>query len=107
MPEGFCQIVFHTKFEVTNEKLEMAIFIFDHSRSRVPSRACDNQGPQFMEIGRRYWFGERQLARENWGDSDLVGLNVDVGGDNRASGIIDTLALVNRSEVQSVRAKQS
>ena len=96
-----------TELKATDEKLEVTIFIFNHRCPWIPPRTCNDQRPQFMEVSGRYGLGECKLAGENWGYADFIGFNVDVGGDNRASGVIDTLALVKRSEEQSVRAKQS
>lgn len=80
-------------YQGTDKILKTAIFVLDHRGTRVSARAGDNKLPQFMEIRRRYGLRERQFTRENRWYSDFVWFDVDVGGYDRPSGVVDTFAL--------------
>lgn len=53
----------------------------------------DDELPQFVEVRRGDGLRESELAREDRGYPDFVGLDVDVRGDDRARSVVDTLAL--------------
>ncbi len=67
---------------MTDEILESSIFVFDHRGARVSIGTGNDQGSELVEVGRSHRFGESQFASKDWGYSDLIGLNIDVGGDN-------------------------
>lgn len=71
----------------------MSIFKLDHGGTGVTTGACDNQLPQFVEIVRRNGLRECQFARKDRWDTYLIGLDVDVRGNDGTGGVIDTFAL--------------
>ena len=80
----------------------MTIFVLHHGRTRVTVGTGDDQIPHFVEVRRRDWLGEGQLAREDWRNADFIWFDVHIGRDNRASRVVDTLSLgkeERRSEI--------
>ena len=71
----------------------MSIFELNHCGTGVTTGACDNQLPQFVEIIRGNGLRERQFARKDRWDTNLIGLDIDVRGNDRTGGVIDTFAL--------------
>jgi hypothetical protein len=80
----------------------MPIFVFNHCSPRISTRPGNDQIPQLMEVRRCHRLGESELASEDRRDSNFIGLDIDVGGDNRTSRIIDTLSLIKQSEMSGV-----
>ena len=70
-------------------------------------RTRDNQRPHFVEVRGGHRFRKGQLASEHGRDTDLVRFDVDIGGNNRASGVVDTLALIKPSDTSGVGATVS
>lgn len=56
-------------------------------------RASDDKLPHFMEVCGSDRFGESKFPGKNRRDTNLVGFNVHVGGDNGTSGIVYTFTL--------------
>lgn len=54
----------------------------------------DDELPHLSHVELRHWFRVRELLGEHWRNSNLVGLNVDVGGDDGSSGIVDSFTLL-------------
>lgn len=57
-------------------------------------RSIDDELSHEVDIVSGDGFGERELASEDGWDSNLVRLDVDVGGDDGTGGVVDTLALL-------------
>jgi hypothetical protein len=60
-------------------------------------RAVDDELTQLVYVLRSDRFGVREFLGEDGRDADLIGLDVDVGGDDGSSGVVDTLALRSTS----------
>jgi hypothetical protein len=54
----------------------------------------DDELPHLSHIELGHWFRVSELLGEYWRNSNLIGLNVDVGGDDGSSGIVDSFTLL-------------
>ena len=77
----------------TNEGDLSSIRVDDHRSSRVDLGTVDDGLPHesVVVVGDR--LGEGELSSEDWRDSDLVRLEVDVWRDDRTSSVVDSLSL--------------
>ena len=75
------------------ERDEVAVLHLDEGGARVLVRPVDDGLLQLLVVVRRDGLRERELARKDGRHADLVCLDVDVGRDDGASGIVDALAL--------------
>ena len=80
-----------------NQELQVSVLVLDHRSAGVAARARDHQSPHLMEVGRCHWLWERELACKDRRNANLIGLNVDIGGDYRPGGVVNTLALIDWS----------
>lgn len=78
----------------THQTEQMTILHLDEARSRVDMRSIDDELAHEVDVVGGDGFGEGELASEDGRDSNLVSLDVDVGGDDRTGGVVDSLALL-------------
>jgi hypothetical protein len=55
------------------------ILVLDHGGTRVSSWAVDDELTHFVDVGSGDWLGVGELPGKDWRDTNLVGLNVDIG----------------------------
>ena len=77
----------------TNERDLSSIRVNDHRSSRVDLGSVDDGLPHesVVVVGDR--LGESELSSEDWRNSNLVRLEVDVWRDDRTSSVVDSLSL--------------
>ena len=71
----------------------MPVFVLDHCGAGVTASASDHVLPQLVDVVRGNGLRERQFACKHRGNTNFVGFNVDVRGDDRTSSVVDTFAL--------------
>lgn len=81
---------------MTDKELQVSVFVLHHRGTGIATRTRDHQSPHLVKVRRDHRLRECKLAREDWRDTNLIGFDVDVGGDNRTCSVVDTLALVKR-----------
>ena len=78
----------------TTHKIDLrAILVFDDGSAGVDLGTVDNQLAHLVKVGRRDGFRERELARKDGRDTNLVRFDIDVGRDDRARSIVYSLSL--------------
>ena len=71
----------------------MPILVLDHCGARIPTSPRDHALPQLAKVIRSDRFREGELAGEDRRNANLAGFNVDIRGDNRSRGVVDSFAL--------------
>lgn len=82
----------------TNEEGLASVRVDDDRGSRVDLGTVDDGAGELFQVVRGDGLGERQLAGEDGRHTDLVRLEIDVGRDDRSSGVVDSLALRDQSQ---------
>ena len=77
----------------TNQKLEMAVLVFDHRGTGVAMGSGNDESSQFVEVCWSHRLRESEFTSEDGGDADFVRLDIHVGGNNRTSGVVDAFPL--------------
>ena len=71
----------------------MPVFVLNHCGAGVPTSTRDHELPQLVYVVRSNRLRVSQLSRKDRRNTNFVGLDVDVRGDDRSRRIVDTLAL--------------